>query len=134
VTTPSSTGCWGSGNADGPSGDVRRHLNPLQSAEIPHKDQDYATVVADFRTHRESVDFILPVTAVIETGNHIAQIKDGNQRRACATKFAAIVQAIVDRTAPWTLDNVEMERYASRTTGIRARLWTMDKQLASYSP
>jgi len=76
---------------------------------IPDKDQDQDQVRSDFVEHRRHADFVLPVTAIIETGNHIAQIKDGGRRRECAEKFAEIIQMIVDRTAPWTLNSVEWD-------------------------
>lgn len=76
---------------------------------IPDKDQNQDQVRSDFKEFRAHADFVLPVTAIIETGNHIAQIKDGGRRRDCAVKFAEIIQMIVDRTAPWTLNSVEWD-------------------------
>lgn len=45
---------------------------------------------------------LLPVTTIYETGNHIAQNGDGNQRRQVAQRFVAQVQAAFDGSAPWT--------------------------------
>lgn len=44
---------------------------------------------------------LLPVTTIYETGNHIAQNGDGNQRRQAAQRFVAQVQAAFDGSAPW---------------------------------
>lgn len=54
-------------------------------------------------------DLLLPVTAVIETGNHIAQLSDGRQRRTCADKFAGVLRMVVEGKAPWTLNEVEWD-------------------------
>jgi hypothetical protein len=47
------------------------------------------------------VTLLLPVTAIIETGNHIAQQGDGQARRQTAVRFARQVQQAIDGTAPW---------------------------------
>lgn len=45
---------------------------------------------------------LLPVAAIYETGNHIAQNGDGNVKRKTALRFAKQVQAALDGRAPWT--------------------------------
>ena len=54
---------------------------------------------------RQSEDsrFILPITAVIETGNHIAQLSDGQVKRAIAEKFSQMFELTAQRQAPWIL-------------------------------
>mgnify|MGYP000854895146 CR=1 FL=1 len=50
-------------------------------------------VRAEFRKLADSTDeMMLPWAAIIETGNHIAQIKNGDRRRVCAQRFSAMVQ------------------------------------------
>lgn len=49
----------------------------------------------------------MPVTAVIETGNHVAQIKTGDERRTCAQRFAAVIERTLNGRAPWALNTVE---------------------------
>lgn len=77
---------------------------------IPEKDQDRERVVADLERLGRSADLLLPITAVIETGNHVAQIKDGRVRRTCAEKFARMVRLVVDHKAPWTLNAVGWDK------------------------
>jgi hypothetical protein len=48
------------------------------------------------------VNLLLPFAAIVETGNHIAQLADGNLRRAYAAKFVQQVQAAIAGDAPWT--------------------------------
>lgn len=76
---------------------------------VPHRDQDHRSVLAELTERRKTHDLILPVTAVIETGNHIAQIADGRLRRSCAEKFSAVLRMVVERKAPWTLNRVEWD-------------------------
>jgi hypothetical protein len=45
----------------------------------------------------------LPLATVIETGNHVAQISDGRNRRRFAQKFVAQVRAAMMGKAPWQL-------------------------------
>lgn len=52
---------------------------------------------------------ILPITAIIETGNHIAHHGDGTHRREVAAKFADILQHTRDGTAPWQLHSVQWD-------------------------
>ena len=64
--------------------------------------QDRVTVVnrlAERLTARESL--LLPVAAIFETGNHIAQLSDGGLRRKMAERFVEEVRMALDGTAPW---------------------------------
>jgi hypothetical protein len=42
------------------------------------------------------------MTAVIETGNHIAHVSDGQKRRLSAHRFCKLVKDAIAGTAPWT--------------------------------
>ncbi len=46
---------------------------------------------------------LLPLTTILETGNHIGQNGDGNQRRQTAQKFAALVRAAIHGQSPFAL-------------------------------
>lgn len=52
--------------------------------------------------------FLLPITAVVETGNHICQVKSGD-RRAAAERFANILHMVVNKQSPWVLDEVQWD-------------------------
>lgn len=45
---------------------------------------------------------VLPFATVIETGNHIAHISDGNLRYKTAQKFCEAMNKTVSGEAPWT--------------------------------
>lgn len=69
--------------------------------------QDKKSVADDLKRRLAAGDtLILPVTAIIETGNHIAHHGDGGHRRTVAEKFAAVLQDIRAGTAPWQLHSV----------------------------
>jgi hypothetical protein len=72
--------------------------------------QDKKSVAEDLKRRVRAKDtLILPITAVIETGNHIAHHGDGGHRREVAERFAAILQATRDGTLPWQLHNVQWD-------------------------
>jgi hypothetical protein len=51
--------------------------------DVPNKNSDRATVVKEFEQRRQAgATFVLPVTSIIETGNHIAQLNGNARRRA----------------------------------------------------
>jgi len=56
----------------------------------------------ELRRRLEAGDrFVLPVTAVIETGNHIANVKTGD-RRAAAERFVRLVRDAIDEATEAT--------------------------------
>ncbi|MDX3238902.1 hypothetical protein PV392_25055 [Streptomyces sp. ME03-5709C] len=73
---------------------------------VPNKNSDHAEVTKRLAKIREACDLVLPVTAVIETGNHVAQIKDGGTRGRCAERFAGVIRMSISGQAPWVLNTV----------------------------
>lgn len=75
---------------------------------VPGRDQEATAVKAELTQRLKAGErFILPITAVIETGNFIAQLSDGRVRRQVAETFAELLQLVVDDRAPWVLNRVE---------------------------
>lgn len=74
---------------------------------VPGYDQHRAQIVKEMG-HRldNGVEFILPITTVIETGNHIAQLDSGRARRQAATKLDAFLRLICAGQSPWYLHDV----------------------------
>ena len=70
---------------------------------LPHFcDAEYAAVLEEFERIATCSDvLLLPLASVIETGNHIANVGDGNVRRAVAITFADYLRDTVDNKAPW---------------------------------
>ncbi|MDV2981600.1 UNVERIFIED_CONTAM: hypothetical protein Q9R71_30945 [Actinomycetes bacterium ARC8] len=54
--------------------------------------------------------FILPITSVIETGNFIAQLANGWERRETAERLDAILRLISEGKAPWVLNDVAWDK------------------------
>ncbi|MBF0373520.1 MAG: hypothetical protein HQL39_08885 [Alphaproteobacteria bacterium] len=108
------------------------------------------------------VNLLLPMAAIIEAGNHIAQLADGGQRRRYAALFAEAVRAALKGDAPWRAMQVpgteaieqwldEFPDCAMRGLGMgdlsivkdwqaacarhpfhRVRIWSLDHGLVGY--
>lgn len=71
--------------------------------KIPGRDQDRAEVVDRIEEYlRDRITLLLPIAAIIETGNHVAHVADGNLRRQAAERFVKTVGDAIDGKAPWT--------------------------------
>lgn len=72
--------------------------------QIPGMCSEHAEVMQQLRQYVEQgVIFLLPVTTIMETGNHIAQNGDGQQRRQTAERFSKLVTDAINGNAPWTI-------------------------------
>jgi hypothetical protein len=70
---------------------------------VPGFDQKREEAVARLEDLiREGATLLLSMAAVLETGNHIAQLTDGRVRRKTALAFCKQVMDAIDGSAPWT--------------------------------
>ncbi|MFG3617183.1 hypothetical protein [Nocardia sp. NPDC047654] len=78
---------------------------------VPGRDEAAGLVLEELK-NRMSRDerFILPITAVIETGNFIAQIPKGGLRRQTAQRLENILRLICEGKSPWVLHDVPWNR------------------------
>jgi len=97
---------------------------------IPDRDQDRERVLDEMRAKQKREVLILPVTAVIETGNFIAHLPGGNVRRTVARKFSDMLELVIEGRACIL---TEREVYMSRTGLKSVAIWTIDNSLAGYS-
>ena len=104
----------------------------------------------------------LPMATVLETGNHIAQNGNGNQRRQCAERFVKQVQLAIDGESPfkpinfleasdmrrwlaefpqWAIQGQglgdlsikhDWERLCEQNPGRRVYIWSLDGHLAGF--
>ncbi len=71
---------------------------------IPRRNQDCENIRAQLRAYIEDqVTLLLPMATIVETGNHVAQIKDGRLRRKKAEQFVQHIKDALDNTAPWAI-------------------------------
>lgn len=76
--------------------------------EIPQRCQDAKEIKKEFKKAVESDEvLILPMPTIIESGNHISHIADGNIRREKAIKFQTFLRKTALQEAPWKLYGVE---------------------------
>ena len=81
--------------------------------KVPGKSQDYSSVMHLMKEKiQRDESLLLPMTSIIETGNHIAQNGDGRQRRSCAEEFIKQLQGAIAGEAPWTpMKSFEIEKF-----------------------
>ncbi|WP_448630326.1 hypothetical protein [Cellulomonas soli] len=77
----------------------------LNLLRVPGRDSEHAKIRALFEARLEAgAKFVLPITTLIESGNHIAQCS--GDRRAAAGRFVAAVDAARSANPPWTIRDV----------------------------
>lgn len=76
----------------------------VELLDIPEMNERYEATKEAYRSYVQNSDvFILPVAVLVETGNHISHIADGNRRREIAAKFAALVTKAVKAEDNWNV-------------------------------
>ena len=103
----------------------------------------------------------LPMATILETGNHIGQNGNGNQKRACANQFVKQVNLAIDGKSPFTALNFlvvkdlrrwlagfpdwamrgsglgdlsivhDWERIRDQNRARRVSIWSLDEHLAA---
>ena len=75
----------------------------LNILNVPAFNQRHKALFQEFTSRLASGEtLLLPLAAVFETGNHIAQLADGGERRRYAGIFASTVKDAINGEAPWT--------------------------------
>jgi hypothetical protein len=90
--------------------------------QVPGRCGQHEDIRAEFLLRSDKGErFVIPITAVIETGNHIAQA--GGNRRQAAQRFVALLAAAGSADAPFTVhrahwdDQFLVELCAGNATG-----------------
>lgn len=86
--------------------------------DVPGRNQDHGTVRKEFEAlvSQGRTRFVIPVTTIIETGNHIAHA--GGNRRGAAERLERFLQAAANEDAPWQLHSVTWD--AAYLAALRA--------------
>lgn len=135
----------------------------LNVLDVPGFNQDRNAVLDEFGELVDAgANLLLPMGAVFETGNHIADVRDGGQRRSRAEVFRDRVSEALEGRAPWALlplpDTGQLmewlesfpdsamrgagmvdlsiiqawKRTCALHPGRRVRVWALDQHLAGY--
>ncbi|MEW2388312.1 hypothetical protein AB0933_08115 [Streptomyces venezuelae] len=76
----------------------------VEILDVPFMNEHRTEVLAEMdRRIRAGVRFVLPTATVIETGNHVFQVKQGQARRQCAERFMNALRQTAEGQAPWRL-------------------------------
>ena len=131
---------------------------------VPNKSSNHEDVIDELKLRIEEREkLFLPMATVLETGNHIGQNGDGNQRRQCAERFVEQVQLALSGESPFNpinfLEAASMQRWldefpnwANGGSGLgdlsivhdwqrqcelhkgrRVLIWSLDGHLAAYN-
>jgi len=77
----------------------------LEILRVPGKSQRPAAIHEELQDRVGSGEsLLLPAAAIIETGNHIAQLPDGNLRRKCSEGLVKILRSTTQPEPPWVLN------------------------------
>lgn len=76
----------------------------VELLNIPGMNERYEEAKKEYELLNENLDvFVLPLAVLIETGNHIAHIPDGNKRHEIAEKFTAITKRAIKAESNWNI-------------------------------
>lgn len=119
----------------------------VELLNIPQKSKNHEAIKAEYEELTKNKDiFILPVAVLIETGNHIAHISDGNVRRNIAIKFAEFLKKAVNKVIDCFPSQAQAEVGFGDTSIIEQfkdywsnhqpighmRIWSLDDHLSAY--
>lgn len=83
----------------------------LNLLKIPSRCDKASEILGEFKDAvHAGENLILPLATIIETGNHIAHINDGNLRRSIAEKFVAFIRHSLDSESPWYYNSCELSK------------------------
>lgn len=78
--------------------------------DVPQKNSDRAEIVGVFRRLVDTrATLIFPMTAVVETGNTIAQLA-GAVRYHCAERFVGLLRYALETVSPWAVSGVAWDQ------------------------
>jgi len=76
----------------------------VEILDVPHMNGHRQEVLAEMDARlKAGVRFVLPTATVVETGNHVFQVKEGTARRRCAGDFMSMLRKTARGQAPWVL-------------------------------
>lgn len=80
----------------------------VEILDVPGKAQQHETVAAEFVARSDAGHrFVLPVTTIVETGNHVAQC--AGDRRGAARRFVRALENAQTEDPPWIVRDVKWD-------------------------
>lgn len=74
----------------------------LELLNVPKHNEHHKQVARDFERYvGRKATFVLPMAAIAEVGNHIADLPNGDDRRRAARRFVTAIREAIDGEAPW---------------------------------
>ncbi|HEX4962011.1 MAG TPA: hypothetical protein VF173_14325 [Thermoanaerobaculia bacterium] len=70
--------------------------------QVPNRCENHREIYAQLEQKIKRETLLLPMSAIVETGNHIGQNGDGRQRRDAANRFVAFVRDAIRGETPFT--------------------------------
>lgn len=135
----------------------------LEILNVPHKASQSELILQKLEEKiKAGESLFLPMATILETGNHIAQNRDGNQRRICAETFVVQVTQALEGKSPFTPINFlkqedlqgwlkefpdqamggrglgdlsiihDWQRICDQNPSRRVYIWSLDKHLKGY--
>lgn len=135
----------------------------VEILNVPSKANQYSEISRILEEKiKNNESLFLPMSTIIETGNHIAHNGDGNQRRNCAKRFVEQVRLALDGESPFKpisfLQSEELLQWLEEFPGFAMRgislgdlsiihdfkrlcrqnkhrkvyIWSLDQDLQSY--
>ena len=136
----------------------------LNVLDVPGFNQDRDAVFDQLAERLDArQELLLPIAAILETGNHVGHLRDGRLRRQAAERFVVEVRKALDGTAPWVparpiaIDDIadwlqgfpdhamrgrglgdvsiiaEWERQRLLSPQRRIEIWALDEHLQGYA-
>lgn len=98
---------------------------PEKGNETGNKKLTYESIENYFNEEAAvGTNMMLTVACIIETGNHIAHIKDGNSRYAAVGNFAQFIEEVAsERKSPWMIYSNERDMWTKENIADLARQW-----------
>ncbi|MCZ7432947.1 hypothetical protein [Streptomyces sp. WMMC1477] len=76
----------------------------VEILDVPFMNDHRAEIVAEMQDRlSQGVRFVLPTATIVETGNHVFQVKAGTARGRCAQIFQRMLEKTASGEAPWVL-------------------------------
>jgi hypothetical protein len=84
--------------------------------QIPGKSDDRSQLVQEFEQRQgNGAVFVIPIAAVVEPGNHIAQLSDGHDRESRSRALENLLDRSLAATHPWVMSGVAWDHVLVRS-------------------